>query len=215
MRRDSVLVSVLAVVLVGWVAFGRGTNTVAQDATPGATEVATVEATAPPAAETAPAEPAGAPSLVGVWLLDTDADDPENAPEVAAFTADGVYVSVDAEQAASVGVWAATGDQTAVLTIVSPGVEDDEEDEDADEDEGEGEGEFAGTFTIRAAIEVDASGNSFTAQYTFEVVDADGTSSGQFGPGTATATRLTAEGPGEPVGPLSELFEQFEGTPAP
>ena len=206
MRRDSVLVSILAVVLVGWVAFGRGGGTAAQDGTPGPTVVATVDATAPPTedAETpaeTPVETAGVHPLVGVWLLDTDADDPENAPEVVAFTSDGVYVSVDAEGAPSIGVWEATGDQTATVTIVTTA---------ADEEEG-----FVGTFTIRATAEVDAGGDAFTAEYTAEFVQADDTSEGEYGPGTATATRITAEEPGEPVGPLSELFEEFEGTAVP
>ena len=62
--------------------------------------------------------------LVGTWLLDTNADDPANAPDVIVFTADGAYISVDAEGFPNHGVWEATGERTAGLTIVSPGMEE-------------------------------------------------------------------------------------------
>jgi hypothetical protein len=141
--------------------------------------------------------------LVGVWLLDTDAEDPANAPEVTVFTADGAYISVDAEGFPQLGAWDATGEQTATLTLLSPGVEED--------------GTFYGTFLIRAAVEVDASGEAFTAEYTGEFVDPAGAGGGEYGPGTATATRIAIEAMGTPVGPLSVLFGEEEGaaTPAP
>jgi hypothetical protein len=82
-----------------------------------------------------------------------------------------------------------SGEQTATLTIVSPGIEED--------------GAFTGTFLIRAEIEVEASGEAFTAEYTGEFVDSDGAGSGEYGPGTATATRIAVEAMGTPVGPLS------------
>ncbi len=77
MRRPSVRVSavvslLLALALAGPLAVGA----TVQDATPAATD---------------------AHPVVGTWLLDTDADDPGNAPEMVIFTADGGYISVDAE----------------------------------------------------------------------------------------------------------------------
>ena len=74
--------------------------------------------------------------------------------------------------------------------------------------------EEEGAFRIRASIEVAADGQSFTASYTLELLDpATGEGMGEYGPGTATGTRLMAEAPGTPVGSLEDLFSQFEGTP--
>jgi hypothetical protein len=121
---------------------------------------------------------------------------------VTVFTADGAYISVDAEGFPNHGVWEAAGERTAGLTIVSPGMEEDA---------------FAGTFVIRASIEVDETGEAFTAQYTGEFVTPDGTRTGEYGPGTATATRIEVEEMGTPAGPLEVLFEgeeQAAATPA-
>jgi hypothetical protein len=139
--------------------------------------------------------------LVGTWLLDINADDPANPPEVTIFTADGAYLSVDAEGFPNHGVWEATGERTAGLTIVSPVMEE----------------TFAGTFIVRASLEVDETGDSFTAQFTGEFVDPDGVESGEYGPGTATATRVEVEEMGTPAGPLEVLFGEGEAaaTPAP
>jgi hypothetical protein len=185
MRRFHVLLSIVAVVLLGILALHAQPVVVAQAATPTTMN--------------------GHP-LVGTWLLDTDADDPANAPEVTVFTADGAYISVDAEGFPSLGVWEARGERSATLTIVSPGLEEEEED-----------GAFAGTFMVRATIDVDESGDAFTAQYTCEFVAPDGTGTGEYGPGTAMATRVAVEAMGTPVGPLEALFEAEEAaaTPAP
>ncbi|MBA3337922.1 MAG: hypothetical protein H0T49_10205 [Chloroflexia bacterium] len=172
MRRISIGLALLAVMLAGIIAAAGGNATAAQDT----------------ATRDSP--------LVGTWLLDTNADDPDNAPDVARFSADGGYVQVDATGFPSLGVWEATGDGTGTLTIVSTGQNE--------------EGEFEGTFIVRAAIEVDASGDAFTAQYTGEFVGPDGTSDGQYGPATATGTRIVPEAMGTPVGPIEDLFAQFE-----
>ena len=172
MRRISFGLALLAVMLAGIIAAAGGNATAAQDT----------------ATRDSP--------LVGTWLLDTEADNPDNAPDVARFSADGGYVQVDATGFPSLGVWEATGDGTGTLTIVSPGATE--------------EGEFEGTFMIRAAIEVDASGDAFTAQFTLEVVAPDGTSDGEYGPATATGTRIVPEAMGTPVGPIEDLFAQFE-----
>jgi hypothetical protein len=111
---------------------------------------------------------------------------------VTIFTADGAYISVDAKGFPNHGVCESTGERTAGLTIISPGM-----DEEA----------FAGMFVVRASIEVGETGDSFTAQYTGEFVTPDGTETGEYGPGTATATRITVEEMGTPVGPLEVLFE--------
>ena len=180
MRRFLVSLSVFVIVVVGlMITVGRGAT--AQEATPAAM---------------------GGHPLVGTWLLDTNADDPGNAPEVTIFTADGAYISVDAEGFPNHGVWEATGERTANLTIVSPGQEED--------------GAFAGTFMVRATVEVDETGNAFTAQYTGEFVAPDGVGTGEYGPGTATATRIEVEAMGTPTGPLEVLFTEEEtATPSP
>jgi hypothetical protein len=183
MRRFSIFLSVVVVLLLGITVIGARPGAAAQEATPTTMN--------------------GHP-LVGTWLLDTNADDPANAPDVVVFTADGAYISVDAEGFPSLGVWEASGERSATVTIVSPGVEEED-------------GAFFGTFMIRATIDVDETGAAFTAQYTGEFVEADGTGTGEYGPGTATAARITAEAMGTPAGPLEVLFEE-EGaaaTPAP
>ena len=129
--------------------------------------------------------------LVGTWTLVVEGEQPESV----VFTADGGYVDVDSEGTVFLGVWESTGDTTANLTIT---VYDEEE----------------GAFRIRASIEVAADGQSFTASYTLELLDpATGEGMGEYGPGTATGTRLMAEAPGTPVGSFEDLFSQFEGTP--
>ncbi len=179
MRRFTSLVVTLAVIVIGIAGFDLRTSATAQEATP--------------------TTMSGHP-LVGTWLLDTNADDPANAPEVTIFTADGAYISVDAEGFPNVGVWEATGERTAGLTIVSPGMEEEA---------------FAGTFVVRASIEVDEAGDRFTAQYTGEFVAPDGTETGEYGPGTATATRITVEEMGPPAGPIEILFEEGEAAATP
>jgi hypothetical protein len=137
--------------------------------------------------------------LVGTWLADTDTEDESESLEVFTFHAEGSFISVEAGGAAGLGAWEATGTTTANLTLVEY---------DTDED-----GANVGSVTIRAAIEVAEDGSSFTASYTFEFIDPDGTSTGEAGPGSASGTRLEVEGPGEPVMSLEEMFGLFEGTP--
>lgn len=182
MHRFNVPLSVVIVVLLWIVALDTRPSATAQEATP------TAMSDHP---------------LVGVWLLDTNADDPANAPEVTVFTADGAYISADAEGVPNHGVWEASGERTATLTIVMPGME---------------ERAFAGTFIVRATVEVDETEDAFTAQFTGEFVEPDGTETGEYGPGTATATRIAVEAMGTPAGPIEVLFEEEEAahsTPAP
>jgi hypothetical protein len=178
MRGFTAIIVMLAVV-IGIAGLGLRTSATAQEATP--------------------TSMSGHP-LVGTWLLDTNANDPANAPEVTIFTADGAYISVDAEGFPNHGVWEATGERTAGLTIVSPGMEEEA---------------FAGTFLVRASIEVDESGDRFTAEYTGEFVAPDGTETGEYGPGTAIGTRIEVEEMGTPAGPIEVLFEGGEAAATP
>lgn len=139
--------------------------------------------------------------LVGSWLLDTDADDPANPPSLARFSADGGYVQTDADGATAIGAWEASGEQTATVTFLFLNAEGDQ---------------FFGTGKVRATVEVDSSGDTFTATYTIEFTDPDGNSEGEFGPGSATATRLAVEPMGTTVGSLADLFASVPGgTPTP
>jgi hypothetical protein len=132
--------------------------------------------------------------LVGAWVLDTDADTPGSTPStLATFSADGVYTQVDSDGSAGIGSWATTGPTTAGMTF-----------------HGFLPGEAGGgMITVRAAIAVAADGQTLTATYTLELVKADGTSTGQYGPGHVTGTRIAAEPMGTPVGSLSDLESQF------
>lgn len=125
--------------------------------------------------------------LVGAWLLKTNPSDPTNPLSVATFNRDGTYQQDDAVGSGA-GTWQATGPNTAILTIIFPQQNE--------------KGQAAGILRVRATVTVAADGASFTAPYTLEFVDASGKSSGQLGPGMATATRITAEAPGTPVGPI-------------
>lgn len=130
--------------------------------------------------------------LVGTWTLVSDAGE---LPDVIIFADDGSVIDVESSGTVQLGVWEPTGETTATLTVTS-----------YDEDEGGG--------TIRASFEVAPDGQSFTAAYTFELFDpATGEGMGEYGPGTATGTRLVAEAPGTPVGSFEDLFSQFAGTP--
>jgi hypothetical protein len=179
MRRTRLLLLIaLTLCGVGAGLWGIGAN--AQDATPAT---------------------AGVHPVVGTWLLDTEADDPDNVPEVATFTADGGYISVDADGSPTLGVWEATGERSARLTLYSTGALQD--------------GSYGGIITIRIAVEVAPDGESLTAEYTIGVIPPPGVEDqGQFGPGHASATRLHPEAMGTPVGPLSDLFGDEEGAPA-
>jgi hypothetical protein len=137
--------------------------------------------------------------LVGAWLADTEETDANPFDAVFLFHDDGTYVEFDAAGEDSPGetdggVWSPTGPQTADLTIVQV----------VTNDEG-----VNGKFTIRASIQVADDGQSFTAQYTFELDEATGMV-GEYGPGTVTATRITVEPMGTPVGSIEDLFGQFE-----
>jgi hypothetical protein len=155
----------------------------------------------PTAAQEATPAAMNAHPVVGAWVLDNNVDDPANPPEHVVFTADGLYIGVPAQGGNTIGVWAPTGERTAAITLVFfvPG---------------EG-GASGGRAIVRATVEVAADGQSFTAPYTLEIVTPDGAGSGQFGPATATGTRLAVEQMGTPAGPLSALFGQAPATPQP
>jgi hypothetical protein len=132
--------------------------------------------------------------LVGAWLLTPDVNDPSVPQNLAIFHDDGTFLETSAGQCCGIGVWEATGPNTAVLTIQSFAPD-----------------ASGGAGIIRANIVVDASGNTFTADFTLELVAADETSSGEMGPGRAAGERIAVDPMGEPVGAL----RRPAATPAP
>jgi hypothetical protein len=147
-----------------------------------------------------PTAMAGHP-LVGAWVLDNDVDDPVNPPELIVFAADGSYIGAAVDGTNTIGAWEATGTHSAAVTLVFfvPGED----------------GASGATVTVRGTVDVAADGQSFTAPYTLEVTDPEGARSGEFGPSTATGTRITVEPMGTPVAPISALFAPLAGTPTP
>jgi hypothetical protein len=141
------------------------------------------EATAAQATPTMATSP-----LVGAWELQTQAGNPSNPPSVAVFHPDGTYYESDADGSDGAGTWQMTGPNTAILTIIFHGTDE--------------KGNYVAQIKVRATVTLDASGNSFTAPYTLEFTSPDGKSTGQLGPVTATGTRIMAEAPGTPVGPV-------------
>ncbi len=94
MRRNSVLVALVAAVLVGAVGVGRSVGAATRQATPAT---------------------AGHP-LVGTWIVDPEVDDPTNPPSFDVYMADGTAINVGSE-GATAGAWEATGPRTATLTF--------------------------------------------------------------------------------------------------
>lgn len=131
--------------------------------------------------------------LVGAWLFDNAEIDPEIPYTLDFFYANGTYLTVDGEGSPAGGVWEVTGPNTADLTFWVI--------------------EGAAMSIVRANIEVSEDGQSLTATYTFEFIDAGGTSTGQIGPGTIEATKLAVEAPGDPVGSFEDVFAEPEATP--
>jgi hypothetical protein len=137
------------------------------------------------AQDTTPADLADHP-VVGAWVFDTDAADPANALSYAAFHADGTYVEVHPLVGVGVGVWRPTGERTADLTIVFQDIDPTPA------------GAAPGTLIIRAAAEVNSTGDALIAPFSSEGRAPDGTVlfANTF---TATATRLEIE-PMVPLG---------------
>ena len=160
---------------------------------PDATEAPVGSTEAPEASTEGAASTEGHP-IVGAWILIVD-DDPEAPPTLSAFSADGIYHDSEFEGGGGMGAWEATGPTSAALTLVQQFPTEDDE--------------SAEQVTIRATIEVDPDGQSFTGEYTIELAG-EGAPAGEYGPGTVTGTRIVVEPMGTPAGSLDDLFGQFE-----
>ncbi|MDP9367176.1 MAG: hypothetical protein M3Q03_02690 [Chloroflexota bacterium] len=168
MRRASVLVSLLAVVLVGLVAVSRiAGDTVAQEATPAA---------------------GGGHPIIGTWRVFL-----EGLPGVHGLlthAADGTMVSSDPITSpdpsgggvvflsAAHGVWEATGPDTAAYTFQQLVAD--------------ANGHLAVVVTVRGERQVSADGQTFTSAYAYSVADPAGAVL-DAGGGTVRGERMTVE----------------------
>ena len=111
-----------------------------------------------------PVATAGHP-LVGAWVVDTSAEDPAGPqqatvpPDVTVFTDEGTVIDSTPFGETGIGAWEATSSRVAALTVVIPVEEED----------------FAGSVIIRATVELDTTGETFSGPYSYTVVAADGT----------------------------------------
>ena len=160
------------------------------------------------AQEGTPAATAGHP-LVGAWVIDTSAEDPAGPqeatvpPDVTVFTDEGTVIDGTPFGETGVGAWEATSPRAAALTFVVPIQEED----------------FAGHVIIRATLEVDAAGETFSGPYSYTIVAADGTVV-DAGRDMARGTRITVEpveAEGTPLAAIPTWMPEAAGagTPTP
>jgi hypothetical protein len=126
--------------------------------------------------------------IVGAWLLTLDVNDPADPPHLVIYHGDGTYTDAGPGRGGGVGVWDVI-DPNTVATNVLFHTEDEN-------------GDF-GMTRIRTVTTVDESGDTYTTEYTREVIAPDGTSTGELGPGTGTAERHTVEPRGTPTAPMT------------
>ncbi len=138
------------------------------------------------AQDASPAAMAGHP-LIGAWIVDNNTRDDRSPANVVTFGAEGNVLDSN-PGGTGAGSWEATGPSSATVTLVSYYLADES-------------GAISSTI-IRADVVLSDDGQSFTSTYTLEVIEPDGTSSGQLGPVDAAGTRLVAQPMGSPVAPL-------------
>jgi hypothetical protein len=189
MSRFVVSLSAATLVLVGGVVAGSSVGGAGQPETVPSTEPAAVTTEAAGAVASTELHP-----VVGAWILTVD-DDPGAPPTLGEFSAEGTYHDAEYDGLGGIGAWEATGPNSAALTFIQQFPSED--------------GESGESVTIRATLEVDPDGQSFSGEYTIEF-GGEGGPPGEYGPGTVTATRIVVEPMGEPAGSLEDLFGQFE-----
>lgn len=123
--------------------------------------------------------------LVGAWVVDPETSDPSNPPSFDIFMADGTMVNVGSD-GTSIGVWEATGPNTAIFTF--NGLLGDQGSE--------------GMFVIRGDVEVAAGGQSFTGAHSFSMLTPNGEVAASFMGSGSMGTRMVAEGPDKGDAPL-------------
>jgi hypothetical protein len=131
--------------------------------------------------------------VVGAWWTANDAPGPGVETAYAVFHADGTYLEVDPNIGVGVGVWRATGERSAELTYVFQDIDP------------EPATTAPGTVTVRQSVEVDETGDAFTAPLTVEVRIPDGTA--------VFSAAYTARGSRLEVEPMLPLGTPPLGTP--
>ncbi|HEY7032318.1 MAG TPA: hypothetical protein VH482_13350 [Thermomicrobiales bacterium] len=171
MRRLPVLLSAVAVVVLGLVAAARIGSTTAQES--------------------------DGPDLAGSWRVVVSAADGRTFLTLSTFGADGTVLTsgLPAQQAppgtppgvvfvsTAHGAWAATGADTANATFVHLRANAD--------------GQPLGTITPRLGITLGADGQTFSGEFVTTLADPAGKTLATFS-GTIQATRIVAEAPGMP-----------------
>jgi hypothetical protein len=132
---------------------------------------------------------------VGSWIADSEAG-PMDAPAIGVVTADGGVISTGAGGTIA-GTWEATGPRTATFVLV--GVWEDET--------------GSGYFFIRGENEIDPSGQTEMATYTWTDVAADGTVL-DTGQDVSRATRLVVPPADAVEMPLAGVPTWTPATPA-
>ena len=131
--------------------------------------------------------------LVGSWVFDSDAEDPDNVPELVTFFADGTAVLTSPDGPGAHGAWASKDDGTADATFLFV---------------------FQKGYRVllRLNVGVAEDGESFLASYTNEYFTASDVSSGEIGPRVAEGSLIGVASPGTPVASFEEFpFEEFFG----
>jgi hypothetical protein len=131
--------------------------------------------------------------VIGTWWTANDAPGPGVETAYVVFHTDGTYLEVDPNIGVGVGVWRATGERSAELTYVFQDIDP------------EPATIAAGTVTVRQSVEVDATGNAFSAPLTVEVRIPDGT--------VVFSAAYTARGTRLQVEPMLPLGTPPPGTP--
>jgi hypothetical protein len=131
--------------------------------------------------------------VVGAWWTANDAPGPGVETAYAVFHADGTYLEVDPNIGVGVGVWRATGERSAELTYVFQDINP------------EPTTIAPGTVTVRQSVDVDETGDAFTAPLTVEVRIPDGT--------VVFTAAYTARGARLQVEPMLPLGTPSVGTP--
>ena len=122
--------------------------------------------------------------IVGAWLLDVG-NDAGSPPTTGIFHADGTYIQTDGV-GTGIGSWAATGPTSGDLTFTAYGPDE--------------TGALWST-TIRGSLEV-LEDDTLSGTFSLEYVGPDDTLTGQYGPATATGTRIAVEPMGSDLTPM-------------
>ena len=134
--------------------------------------------------------------LVGTWQMMPDTTDPLGSFVLTTFGADGTVTNITTDGTTSLGVWAATGDGTADVTVL-------------------GTTNGPAYVVIRASVTVAEDGQSLTGTYTSEYIfdPTGGGTSQEIGPGSLSGTRVLVSAPGTPVDTYANFFPQDTSTP--